>query len=278
MKKEKAKLSEFKILSIYLVIIALVVVAITLVFPITPILFPYSLYGSNSFWEGILINLHSTVLDFALFSLILFFFINRLNEKRKIEELHDSIEDLRFYHHPEATSKLVAAINRLNKLNQKEKIDLSKCYLENAFLNDTVIINSKFMGASLKGARLRRCMFSSSNFKGVNFVGSDANAADFKDCKMRNIKCNTSNFTGVFFDNVDFTRADLTGSNFKGASFKGANLDGVKFDDSVFERANFIGALNLDISSITKARSLRFAKFDTHIFDQIKIINPRLLK
>ncbi len=271
MKKQKD--NEFLLMYKFLGFGLLLTVGATLLFNIIPILFRYSLYGQESFWEGVLVNLHNTWLDFLILGIFLNYFFKRLEERRKIQQYYENIDDFRFWYKEEATSKLVANIRRLNEKGLY-KIDLSKCYLKGAYLKETKLIESEFMGSNLEQANLRNATLDGSNFKGVNLRSAELNGANIVNGKLRNIHCYQTNFQGVNFSNSDFKNAELVNSNFKNANFKNSDFEGAIFDNSCFEQANLIGAVNINIQNISRCLSLKNSKLDQSIKDQIKLINP----
>lgn len=278
--KEKMEDKNRSIVSIMIVIFifcSLITFIVTLLFDKIPIVLKYSLYGKDSFWEGLIINIHSSLIDFLFLGIVVSIFTNRIEEKRKIESYYNNIDDARFWLEKEATSKLIANIKRLNEKGY-HKIDLSKCFLKGAYLKGINLTDSKVMGANLEETNLRNAILNKSNFKGVSFKSAKCEGAKMINSKVRNIKCYNSNFQGVDFSECDFMNAELVNSKFKSAIFKNTDLKGVKYDNSNFERANFLGAQNIDINSIIMCKSLRYAKFDQNIKLQIDTIKPELFK
>ncbi|MFF2795596.1 pentapeptide repeat-containing protein [Lysinibacillus xylanilyticus] len=260
-----------------LVFLAITTVVLTILYDYVPIIIHKSIYKESSFWEGFLVNLHNSVFDFLFLGVMLYYFTDRINEKRKIEEYHNNIEDVRFLFREEATSKIIANINRLNQ-NGCTKINLSRCFLKNAFLKDAKLINSKLMGAVLQGSILRNALLNGSDFKGAKLENANLRGALLNAAKMRYIFCDNTNFMGANLTDTDLSEARLINSNFKSAILKGADLKGAKFENSSFVKANFIGARNIEINSIVKAKTLIGSKFDPHIKEEIERIKPELFR
>ncbi|PUB12506.1 pentapeptide repeat-containing protein [Paenisporosarcina sp. OV554] len=267
--------NELAVMISILVLLAIMTVVLTLSYDYIPIIIHKSIYQESSFWEGFLVNLHNSVFDFIFLGIMLYYFTDRINEKRKIEEYHDNIEDVRFWFREEATSKIIANITRLNK-NGVIKINISKCYLKDAYLKDVKLINSKLMGAVLEGSNLHSALLNGSDFKGAKLENANLTGASLKEAKMRNIFCDETNFTGTNLTDTDLNKARLINSNFKSAILKGADLQGAEFDNSSFVKANFIGARNIDINSIVKAKTLVGSKFDSQIKVEIERVKPEL--
>ena len=267
--------NELAVMISILVLLAITTVSLTLLYDYVPIIIHKSIYQESSFWEGFLVNLHNSVFDFIFLGIMLYYFTNRINEKRKIEEYHNNIEDVRFWFKEEATSKIIANINRLNQ-NGYTKINLSKCFLKDAFLKDVKLINSQLMGAVLQGSILHGALLNGSDLKGAKLENADLKGASLNTAKMRYIFCDNTNFTGANLNNTDLREAKLINSNFKSAILKGADLKGAKFENSSFLKANFIGASNIDINNIVKAKTLVGSKFDPHVKVEIERIKPEL--
>ncbi|MGG4128096.1 pentapeptide repeat-containing protein [Paenibacillus illinoisensis] len=267
--------SEFALMVMMLVLFLFVTIILTLLYDHVPIIVHKSIYQESSFWEGFLVNLHNSVFDFLILGVILYYFTNRFNEKQKIQEYHENIDDVRFWFKEEATSKIVANISRLNKRGVT-KINLSKCYLKDAYLKEVLLINSELMGAVLQGARLRGAQLDGSDFKGAKLEKADFRGASLNEAKMRYIFCEETIFIGANLTNTDLRQARLMNSDFKSAIFKGADFKGAEFDNSSFVKANFIGARNIDINNILKAKTLVSSKFEHHIEVEIKKLKPEL--
>ncbi|WP_308461997.1 pentapeptide repeat-containing protein [Planococcus sp. CP5-4] len=269
--------NELALMVSFFVLLAITTISLTLLYDYIPIIIRKSIYGEISFWEGFLVNLHNSVFDFLILGVMLYYFTNRISEKRKIEEYHSNIDDTRFWFREEATSKIVANINRLNQ-NGHTKINLSKCFLKDAHLRNVKIINSELMGTVLEGATLRGAILTGSDFKGAKLQNVNFNGASLNEAKMKYIFCDKTNFTGANLTNTDFKQARLINSNFKSAIFKGADLNKAEFDNSSFIKANFIGAKNIDINNIVKAKTLKGSKFDIQIKLIIDSIKPELFE
>ncbi|NQD68729.1 pentapeptide repeat-containing protein [Bacillus haikouensis] len=269
--------NELAVMLTMLLLLMLTTFGLTLMYEHVPILIHKSIYQNSSFWESFLINLHNSMFDFLFLGVILYYFTDRINEKRKIKEYKENIEDVRFWFKEEATSKIIANINRLNKSGYTS-IDLSKCFLKGAYLKEVKLINSQLMGAVLEGSNLRSAILNGSDFKGAKMHYTNLKGSSLKNAKMKYIFCNETNFTGAQLDDTDLRNARLINSNFKSAILKGADLKGATFENSEFVKANFIGAENIDINEIIKAKTLVGAKFDEEIRREIEKLKPELFR
>lgn len=269
--------SELTVMVFILAIGLIVTITATLLYPYVPILMSISLYGKDAFWEGLLVNLHNSMFDFFLLVVLLYYFTHKIEEKKKIQSYYDNIDDIRFFFSQEATSKLIANINRLNRCGHY-KIDLSKCHLEGGFLKGVHLIESLFMGSNLKHVNLRNAILNGSDFKGASMEYAQLPGVSAIGVKMRYIKCEKTNFQGANLGSSDFRNADLVNSDFKSTILKNSDFAGAKFDDSSLERANLLGAKNIDVSSLIKCKTLKYAKIDPDLIEIIKQINPALLE
>ncbi|KLU58233.1 hypothetical protein EL84_00225 [Paenibacillus sp. VT-400] len=267
--------NEFALMVMILILFLFVTIILTLLYDYVPIMVHKSIYQESSFWEGFLVNLHNSVFDFLILGVILYYFTNRINEKQKVQEYHENIDDVRFWFTEEATSKIVANINRLNQRG-KTKINLSKCYLKGAYLKEARLNNSKLMGAVLQGANLRSAQLDGSDFNGAKLEKANFRGASLIEANMKYIFCEETTFTGSNLTDSNLRQARLINSDFKSVIFKGADFKGAEFNGSSFVKANFMGAKNIDINCIMKAKTLVSSKFDPHIKVEIEKFKPEL--
>ncbi|MFL7939220.1 pentapeptide repeat-containing protein (plasmid) [Priestia megaterium] len=280
--KEKLKntftlIGEFKVL-IYVVLIVLIpTILSSLLFNKIPLLIHVGLYKDSSFWAGILGNLHNTLIDVLIFSIIVAIFTKKIETKQEIQKYLDSIDECRYLKTTETPYRILVSIKRLNH-HKVTEINLTKCYVPNVHLIKADLTSSQMMGINLDNTNLKSSIMKKVNLKGGSLKEAQLRAVDFSEASMKNIKCNNTNFKGAILRNVDLCRAELIDSTFVGTDLRGADLKEVKFDNSVFYDANFKGAINIDIDNILKCKSLKKCKFDSAIKNQIEQIKPEILR
>lgn len=255
----------------------LITVLFSIYFDEIPILIKVGIYNSDDFWKSFLINIHNTLLDTLIFGIIVVYFTKKSEKRRSIERYIEAIDDNRFLFTDEASYRIATNIKRLNN-NKVYQINLTKCNLKKAVLTNSKLDNSEMMGADLEEINLKNSSLIGVDMKGANLRFANLNGANLSLAKLRNIKCNESNFTGSCLGECDLLRAILENSNFTSADFRGADLSEVSYRNSTFHDANFIGAKNIEINKLLESKSLKKAKFDEYIKEQIELEKPELLR
>ncbi|MGN4485317.1 pentapeptide repeat-containing protein [Bacillus cereus group sp. MYBK5-1] len=250
---------------------------------ITVILSIYKgIYSSTDFWSGFLVNLHNSLLDVFIFGIMLTFFTKKIDISREIRMHKDTIEEYRDLQTQDVSHKIAHCIRKLSDYGI-ENVNLTRCYLEGAKLEpidgeSIQLVGAKLMGAKLARARMKKINLEKADLQGANLCGSNLQGANLIQACLKNIKCSETDFKSANLGGANLTRAKLENSTFQNANFKKADLSEVSFKDSQFHDSNFKGVLNLDIHKLMECKSLKRAKFDKHIWEEIKKINPDLLR
>ncbi len=101
------------------------------------------------------------------------------------------------------------------------------CNLQNANLNDSILV-----GASL----------SQSNLEGAKLLGANLQNANLHKANLKRVYLRSSNLKGANLQGANLERADVSNAQLQGANLKGANLEGVRLVTSNLEGANLEGA------------------------------------
>lgn len=255
----------------------LFVIILTILYDVLPIMLDFSVFKTDSFYASFITNLYNSIFDFIFITVIFTVLIEKMNKKDTIRLYKENIDDCRFWFEKEAAFKIAGNIRRLQSHNIIE-CDLSKVFLENVILKELKIENSKFMGSVLSGANFEKSTFINCNFQGVFMIDSIFRNADISNSNLRHIKARNSNFIGVKAVNCKFDYADFGNADFKSAILKESDFKNVQFENCNFEGANLLGAKNLNIYELCKCKSLKYSKLDNYVLDEIKNLNPNLLK
>jgi uncharacterized protein YjbI with pentapeptide repeats len=178
-----------------------------------------------------------------------------------------------------------------------ENSRMKSAILAGADLRFADLILARLDYADLRGADLSRCVCTgmraiSADLKNASLRGAylhflflhycDADGADFSDADLAGAGLFGSRFKGAVFHRahlaglllhmVDFEDADLSGADLHGAEFWKSNLRG-----AIFEGADLTGATGLDADRLSAVRTLRNARLDPGLRDEIRKKYPALL-
>jgi serine/threonine protein kinase len=101
------------------------------------------------------------------------------------------------------------------------------CNLQNANLNDSILV-----GASL----------SQSNLEGAKLLNANLQNANLHKANLKRVYLRSSNLKGANLQGADLEGADVSNAQLQRANLKGANLEGVRLVTSNLEGANLEGA------------------------------------
>lgn len=271
--KDKRIATLLKLFSVY--VVALII--ITVAYNELPILVHYSLWGQDSFYAGFITNIYNSVLDFLVFSIILFVFLGRHEKTDKIQLYRNNIDDCRFWYSDEAAFKNAGNIRRLQNLGISS-LDLSKCTLQKIKLKKESFVDSRFMGACLNDTNFDGSIFSKSDLQGATANKASFNQVTLSGCNLKYFEFQESQMLSANLSKCDFTKSKLCKSTFHATKLKDCTLEGADLTDCVFERADLRGAKGLTTSQLLKCKSIMYAKVDSVLADEVNMINPKLLK
>jgi uncharacterized protein YjbI with pentapeptide repeats len=154
--------------------------------------------------------------------------------------------------------------------------------LQEAYFNDSSFVGADFQRANLTRSTFRLCYLNKSNLTFANMqqialVGSflkDAilKNADLQNAILRSVHEEANHGSDYTFINV------LIGADLTEANLMGADLKDVDFSEAILKKANLIGAKNLGLVQLTKAKTLYQAKLDPELEQQILEKYPYLLE
>jgi uncharacterized protein YjbI with pentapeptide repeats len=160
--------------------------------------------------------------------------------------------------------------------------DLTEAWLDYANLSAADLSSSlcggvRLFKADLKGASFRRgdlhdafihyCDADGADFSGANLHRARPFGSRFKGARLHGAELNKASLFMVDFGDADLSGADLRGAEFWKVNLRGANL----------EAANLEGAVGLDADALAAAKSLRGARIDQGLLDEIRRKYPALL-
>jgi len=237
---------------------------------------PFYISDFDNIYLNVLAEAHGMLFDILIIGILLFWLRQIGEEKQRIGQFKDEIDDFRMWESEEAAFRNVGNIKRLNR-HGIFSLDLVGCYLNktnlsginlsNSNLNTANLSNSILIEVNLSNTRMNQTNFENSNLNHANLSGTFASGSNFKDAFM--IK---SNWKGAFLIKADFQNGFLMEANLSNCS-----LAEVNFENANLYKADFRGAEGLTLEQLSKAKSLYLASFDPEIRVQLEEFYPDLI-
>lgn len=238
---------------------------------------PYYIADFDNIYMNVLAEAHGMLFDILIIGILLFWLRNIGEEKQRISQYLDEIDDFRMWESEEAAFRNVGNIKRLNR-HGIFNIDLVGCYLKKtnlsginlktSNLNTANLSNAVLIEVNLSETRMNQTNFENANLNHADLTNSFASGTNFKDAFM--IK---SNLSGAFLIKADFKNGFLMEANLSNCS-----LAEVNFENANLYKANFKGATGLTVEQLSKAKSLYLASFDPELQVQLEEHIPDLIR
>ncbi|KUY86219.1 pentapeptide repeat-containing protein [Burkholderia sp. RF4-BP95] len=238
-----------------LVLVSLGLTWATLPVQIWPFDSSYGIYNKD-FWSSCLVNFHTSVVDFALLTIIAGKITDKIDKAReesriKSENVRRINDELRIFEESRILGKASLLAN--NGVSHKAffaLLQLGKMDTEGFDSKTLDASELNFSGLSTsKGASYANFNFSQSDFSGCSlekweFIGCLMRFAIFSgnNTKISKTQFTGCNLEGGVLDNVNLLRSEFTSCSLKKSSFKGATLAHVIFRRCDFDRIDFSGA------------------------------------
>lgn len=255
----------------------LTVVLATVLYEEMPLLIKYSVLGQDSFYAGLITNMYNSAIDFLVFSIVLFVLMSKKEKRDQIKLYKENIDDSRFWFSDAAAFKNHANIRRLQELGVTS-IDISKCTLASTKPKKIKLINSRAMGACLDHSNFDKSVFIDTNFQGATAKFGSFNEIDVQTCNFKYFKLVDAQMKSSRVADTNFTKAQLDRTTFYATVFKNCNFEGASLDGCTFERADMRGAIGLTAEQLLKCASIKYAKIDEDLADEIFEASPNFIK
>lgn len=266
-----AALSTF---SIYLLIVFL----LTTFFPwLSTHILPNTFAGlyNKQFWEGVLVNLNSSVVDFFVFGVILFYFHKKGESNSIVSSMLDELSDIAKYDDIQLNLRKVGILKRLSSLGHDiytlHRIAIGGDGVE---IRDVKIRKSDLTALNAKKVYINTLSVIETSLRSSDFSESKIRNARFEHCNFRNTNFERTTSVGNKFNNCDFKNTNFKNSNFKSSIFVGSSFEGVNFEGCNLNRTNLKNATNIDITELCKASDLHYIIAEQNIISEIKIMRP----
>ena len=267
-----------------LLIALLALVALGLTWSSLPLqIWPFdSIYGiyNKDFWSSCLVNFHTSVVDFALLTIIAGKITDKIDKSRedtrqKIEDDRRKDNELRIFEEERilgkakllpnegVSHKAFFALLQLGKMQAKgsdgdrlNASELSFCGLSPSASASYTYYN--FSQSKFSGCTLKKWIFTGCLMKHTQFSGAETNLvnAEFKDCTLYRAS----------YDGASIQRAEFKSCMLEEVSFKGAALANINFRECDFRKVDFTGANLKNISFFQKYPSVESLKAADVVF------------
>lgn len=150
--------------------------------------------------------------------------------------------------------------------------DLRESHLQYADLSEADLRTANLYKACLQAANLTRADMRNSNISGANLKDAMLVGAKLADARLVGIETNAAtNFKSAHLERVHFDGATLSnvqfdGANLQSAYFPASTLENTQFFDADIAKADFRGAIGLEVDQIKQARNWEKAFFDDEFF------------
>ena len=236
----------------------------------------YYLTDFDNIYLNVLAEAHGMLFDILIIGILIFWLRQVGEEKQRISQFIDEIDDFRMWESEEAAFRNVGNIKRLNR-HKVFNIELVGCYLKKtnlsgvnlrtSNLNTANLSNAVLIEANLSDTRMNQTNFENANLNHANLQGTYASGSNFKDAFM--IK---ADLAGAFLIKADFKNGFLMEANLSNCSLAECN-----FENANLYKADFTGATGLTIEQLSKAKSLYLATFDPEMQIQLEEHAPDLI-
>ncbi|QIR40235.1 pentapeptide repeat-containing protein [Tolypothrix sp. PCC 7910] len=136
------------------------------------------------------------------------------------------------------------------------EINLQGAVLEKANLQGSLLQRSNLIKANLQESNLRQANLKEAKLQNANLRRAKLEEANLDKAELQGAILKGANMQRVLLENAQLQEADLSGADFRGADLWRANLSGANIENAIF-----VGAKNLNINQIQKAKNWQKAKY-----------------
>ena len=218
----------------------------------------------DNIYMNVLAEAHGMLFDILIIGILIYWLREIGEEKQRVRQYIDEIDDFRMWESEEAAFRNVGNIKRLNR-HHINNIELVGCYLKKTNLNGVNLQGSNLNTADLSNAILIEANLSETRMNQTNFENANLNHA-----LLKGTYASGSNFKDAFMIKADLQDAFLIKADFQNGFLMEANLSNCSLAECNFEnanlyKANFTGATGPTVEQLAKAKSLYLATFDPDI-------------
>ncbi|HIG8795675.1 TPA: pentapeptide repeat-containing protein [Raoultella terrigena] len=222
---------------------------------------------SNDFLKNFLVNANSSILDFLILGVILYYFEHKRQNKETVKELLEDLENLAKHSSAELNIMKIKIIRQLNSKGvfniNVQRIELNKLstikYLD--------FKNADIKSLNMSESYIRDCSFVDCEIQALNISDNRLKNVKFTRCDLKNLKANNTKFQNVEFEGCNFSGGFFNNSDLKSCIMKNCDFKDVTYEKSILTSANILGAKNINTERMIEAANLDYIKCS----DEIKI-------
>ena len=244
---------------------------------ISTTIFPNTTLGvyNRGFWENVLVELHGMLIELAVVGVLLLWLDGRREHAKSILQSKEELTDYADLDFPEAHLRKMGALKRLSVAGNT-----------NFIVRDLHLIGRELKGLKLKGSSVIGMRLTGGKITSTTFDSVDMRSSNFVDCTIRNTsfmsvrmyKCNFQGATlaGVKFEDVDINQAEFINCTMPNTIFKKVSLAGVRFDGADLSRCSFLGARDIDVAQLAKAKKLDYISISKDLLTGLIVLRPNI--
>ncbi|ELI9229930.1 TPA: pentapeptide repeat-containing protein [Yersinia enterocolitica] len=231
---------------------------------------------NNSFITGFFVNANSSILDFFVLGVVLYYFEYRKQNNETISELLEDLENLAKHSSIELNIKKIKLIRKLNSKGvyniQAPRMELNKL----STIKYLHFKDAELSGLNMEKSNIRDCTFKDCSIQALNINESKLKNIKFINCKIKNIKASNATFLSVTFENCFLEGGNFSKSDIKSCIIKKCNLKDIIYKDANLRSANILQSFNVEIERIIEAKNLDYLVCEENIKTQLKAINENI--
>ncbi len=251
-------------------IIFIFLVYATVIISITSITNNYS----KTFFANFLVNANSSIVDFLILGVILYYFEHKRQNKETVKELLEDLENLAKH---SSTELNIMKIKIIRQLNSKGifNINIQRIELTNlSTIKYLTFKNSDLNSLNMSNSYIRDCLFVDCDIRALNINESRIKNVQFIRCNLKNIKATNVKFQNIEFDTCNFSGGSFYNSNLKSCIMKNCDFKDVIYEKAILLSANILGAKNINTEKMIEAENLNYIKCSNDIKTELKEKKP----
>lgn len=222
---------------------------------------------SNEFLANFLVNANSSILDFLILGIILYYFEHKRQNKEAVKELLEDLENLAKHSSAELNIMKIKIIRQLNSKGvfniNVQRIELNKL----STIKYLSFKNADLKSLNMSESYIRDCSFVDCEIQALNINDNRLKNVKFTRCNLKNLKATNTKFQNVEFEECNFSGGFFNNSNLKSCIMKNCDFKDVTYEKAVLSSANILGAKNINTHRMIEAENLDYIKCS----DEIKI-------
>lgn len=220
---------------------------------------------NESFLQNFLVNANSSILDFFILGVILYYFEHKRQNNETIQELIGDLENLAKHKSAELN---IMKLKIMRQLNQKGVFDIKIPRIELselAGIKHLKLKDADLTSINMSHSYIKKCSFEKCTLSAMNINNSVLREVTFINCNLKNIKANKVDFQNVTFENCILDGGYFNDSIMRSCLLKGCDFKDVTYEGVDLRSANVLHSKNIDIAQIIRAKSLDYLVCDEEV-------------